>query len=277
MNWKGLFLYLILVICVLTILVLVMLPAWKTQYAQNARLAEEYRTAMAALEKGDYIQAYEGFMQIKYKDSQQQARSIRKLYLAEMLDGISLGEKIYFGKYNGFPLTWTVVAVRDGYAVLACDTAVAKKQYNEDFGSERPDSRGWHYNEWPACSLRTWLNEEFIGAFSEDELSVMKKATVPNAGLFKVEAVTADFVYILSSREMEAAVEAGWDKEGKLRAGSFWLRGSAAGNGNDAQGYNIEIVAGYSNIVNSHDIIPVIWVQAAPVDVPENSVFDVEK
>jgi hypothetical protein len=267
----------IAIVCLAILAVLVTVwPSIDHQIQNKKQLEARYQTAMSALKEEDYIRAYEELAELRnYKDSKQQAIDIRERYYAEKLDGISLGETVYLGRLEGMPLTWTVAALRDGYAILVCDAAVANKQYHNSGGSYRLEVDAGHYNEWSKCDLRNWLNEDFMSSFSDSERVVMQKATVPSGGMFKIEQVVCDYVYILSEQELKAAAQAGWDRNGKLRSASFWLRGSAGTNGIDAMGHNVERRYGWSNLTELHGVIPVVWVWANTVNVPETSVFDV--
>ena len=84
------------------------------------------------------------------------------------------------------PLAWRVLEVRDGAALLLCDRAIAYQMYHEAF---KPVT--WH-----SCTLRRWMNGEFLDAcFTEEE----KARIVPT----DTAKDTQDSVFCLSRDEVE--------------------------------------------------------------------------
>ena len=92
---------------------------------------------------------------------------------------LNVGDTVLFGHYEQDgdtsdgtePISWTVLDVQDGKALLLSDKVLDSKQYNE----ERVDIT------WETCTLRTWLNGEFMDAvFSEEEKSVIALMRVVN-------------------------------------------------------------------------------------------------
>lgn len=84
-------------------------------------------------------------------------------------DSVQVGEYITFGSYeqdndisNGKePIEWLVLDVQDGKMLVVSKYALDCKKYNE----EQVDLT------WETCSLRSWLNDEFISeAFMSSEL-----------------------------------------------------------------------------------------------------------
>ena len=121
----------------------------------------------------------------------------------EVSSKLKVGERIVFGQYyiNGkalMPLTWKVLAVKDGKALIITEKCIEGKLFNNS--QEKVT--------WENCSLREWLNNEFYSiAFSEEEQEMIVPSDVisedgailiPNS----VEAfVTRDKVFILSVQE----------------------------------------------------------------------------
>ena len=119
---------------------------------------------------------------------------------------LSVGENISFGHYeqdddesNGpESIEWIVLDVQDGLATLISRYGLDAMPYNEELGSAT----------WANCSLRRWLNEDFLGtAFDAEEQLMLQTRSVP-AGKNTVYNTnpgsgTQDKVYILSMQEVE--------------------------------------------------------------------------
>ena len=107
------------------------------------------------------------------------------------------GAKLVFGKWKKqiksknapvLPLTWTVLDVWDDSALILCDTLTAEVPFHS---VEGPIT-------WKDCSLRKWLNFDFVKeAFSMDEIDMIEKHPLPSAPEIK------DQVFILSVEEIE--------------------------------------------------------------------------
>ena len=117
------------------------------------------------------------------------------------------GGKIAFGHYDQFndteegpePIEWIVLDVQGNKALLLSRYGLAVKPYN----TEKTDIT------WENCSLRTWLNNEFLqAAFSEAEQSSILLTDVDNsAAQQRSESSTSggnntqDRIFLLSYHE----------------------------------------------------------------------------
>ena len=96
------------------------------------------------------------------------------------LRGVSVGDHVFFGAYeqdndasNGKePIEWRVLDVEDGKALLISEYALDAKCYNDTFGD----------TNWETCTLRQWLNSDFLNA----AFSAQEQASIP------VTAIAAD-------------------------------------------------------------------------------------
>lgn len=115
------------------------------------------------------------------------------------------GEQVSFGHYaqdadpamGAKPISWTILDVQDGKALLLADKVLDVKPYNK----ERVDV------SWETCTLRTWLNGEFCDeAFSEEERKAIKETEVVNSKNFYFDTEggnnTTDRVFLLSLDEV---------------------------------------------------------------------------
>ncbi len=101
-----------------------------------------------------------------------------------------LGECLEFGRYpqgaNGEiePITWRVLLREADHLLVIAEQCLDCKPYNtEDCAIT-----------WAGCSLRRWLNDEFMSeAFNEQERKCVLKTSVEN----NVGPNTADYVFLL--------------------------------------------------------------------------------
>ena len=142
----------------------------------------KYNDAVASIGSGNFVDAYEVLIKLNgYKDSVEKANSIYDKYKVEKLKVAEIGDYIFFGSYeqdnnasNGKEnIKWRVLDVKDGQVLVISSYALDCKEYNDRDAKVT----------WKTCSLRTWLNNDFVNtSFSADE-----KAMIPTV------LVTADY------------------------------------------------------------------------------------
>jgi hypothetical protein len=177
----------------------------KIEECNIAILNGKYNDAIAWVEEGKYIEAYDAFIALEgYKDSAELADSIYSEYKVEKLRNAQVGDYIMFGTYeqdnntsNGSEeIEWLVLDVQDGKALVISKYALDCKPYNfEDKAVV-----------WETCTLRKWLNEDFINtSFSVDEKSMIPTVTVNADENTEYNTVsgndTQDKVFLLSIDE----------------------------------------------------------------------------
>ncbi|MGN0475504.1 MAG: DUF6273 domain-containing protein [Acutalibacteraceae bacterium] len=116
--------------------------------------------------------------------------------------GVRLGKIIKFGQYPQgskgeiMPIEWRVLDVQDGKALLLTDKLLDYAEYNEKYENVT----------WENCSLRQWMNGEFIQkAFSAEEqnkiaLTINTNSSNPQYST-KGGNETEDMVFALSIEE----------------------------------------------------------------------------
>ncbi len=139
----------------------------------------KYSSAMKLYNAGNIVEAYEALIALDgYKDSASKAKEIRGQYIAEKLKIAKVGDYVAFGAYeqdnntsNGKEdIEWLVLEVKDGKALVISKYALDRKPYNASYTDVT----------WETCTLRKWLNKEFINAaFSADEKAMIPTVTVP--------------------------------------------------------------------------------------------------
>ena len=118
---------------------------------------------------------------------------------------VQVGDRITLGTYEqdndtsdgAEPISWEVLAVEDGRALIVSDYAIACRSFHDECGDIT----------WEACTLRAWLNDEFYGeAFSKADREYILLSDVENNDnlVYGTEGGedTEDYVFLLSLEEV---------------------------------------------------------------------------
>nr|AHF24436.1 hypothetical protein [uncultured bacterium Contig99] len=177
-------------------------------------LETRYQQAQTLYAAGDYARAYAAFLQASgYRDADEilagdeHFRQSNEQYTEATAPFRTLGETVSFGRYeqdgdpmNGSePIEWIVLDEQDGRALLI-------SRYGLDC---QPFHTRRALVNWGTCSLRSWLNREFLeAAFDAAECGAVLKTRVDNSraqGYEKYGASsgsdTQDRVFLLSYAE----------------------------------------------------------------------------
>ena len=137
-----------------------------------------YNNAITLMDSGNITDAYNILIELNgYKDSAEKANSIYTRYMMEKIKTAKVGDYVFFGTYeqdnktsNGKEnIEWLVLDVVDGKALLISKYALASEKYNNTSTDVT----------WENCTLRTWLNYDFINsAFSDEEKTKISTVTV---------------------------------------------------------------------------------------------------
>ncbi len=119
---------------------------------------------------------------------------------------VNVGDTIQFGTYpqeNPYdgstnPISWKVLAVQDGKALLLAEKCLENVQYNKELVP----------STWATCTLRPWMNETFLQtAFSAEEQAQIVETTLTNPGNKQFNTAgcedTTDKIFALSIDEVE--------------------------------------------------------------------------
>ncbi len=138
----------------------------------------KYNEAIALVDAGKLDEAYSAFIELgDYKDASEKAGDIKLQKTKDQLKTIKVGSHINFGAYEQDNVTsngkedveWLVLEIKDGKALVISKYALDCKQYNTSYTDVT----------WETCTLRKWLNNDFLGAaFSADEKSMIPAVTV---------------------------------------------------------------------------------------------------
>ncbi len=140
---------------------------------EEAILESEYNRAMKEVSEGKFIEAYETLVALDgYKDSTEQAASLYVRYEIEKIKMAEVGDYVLFGAYeqdndisNGKEdIEWLVLDKQN-------DKILAISKYGLDCQRYHEKSEDV---TWETCTLRKWLNSDFINAaFSPDEMTMI--------------------------------------------------------------------------------------------------------
>lgn len=257
--------------------------------------SNKYDRAIKLIDSGDYQTAYILLQNLSYKDSAEKLQSIKPLLLAKAKPG----DTVFFGAYeqdnntsNGKEdIAWLVLEVKDGKALVVSKYALDCKQYN----TSNTDVT------WETCSLRKWLNNDFLNsAFVTGEQEKIQNTYIP-ADKYPVTQeevgnATTDKVFLLSADEAnkyftmqqqrkcvptEYAISRGaetgsmtsWDDDDETISDNcyWWLRGAGLGSwgiGRDLDKARFvardgEITDGTDVDSNDKGVRPAMWVSVA--------------
>lgn len=149
----------------------------KMTEAKETIKQNKYDKAESYYNSGKYAKAIDIYTSLgDYKDS--------KLRVEQIYNRLSDGDIIYFGTYNKKPIAWKIMKTESDKMLLMTEKPIAQKPFHDEIKKVT----------WETSSLRTWLNEEFVGSFSEDQ---QNQIIATNTGKEK------DKVFLFSIDEMD--------------------------------------------------------------------------
>ena len=164
--------------------------------------SNKYDRAIKYIDSGDYKTACILLNGLSYKDSAEKLKSAKQV----LLKNPKVGDIVYFGAYeqdnntsNGKELIeWLVLAKEKNRILVISDKALDFQTYNSSITSVT----------WETCTLRKWLNNDFINAaFSDDEKAMIPTVTVSADKNPQYDTdpgnATKDKVFLLSIVEAE--------------------------------------------------------------------------
>ena len=256
---------------------------------ETALLDVKYTDAVTLLTAGKYADAYDAFIALNgYKDSEAQASAIAGKVQVEKLAKARVGDYVTFGSYeqdnktrNGKEdIEWLVLAKENNRILVISRYVLDCQPYNKQSTNVT----------WETCTLRTWLNKDFLNAaFSSTEQAMIPTVTVSadknpwystNPG-----NATQDKVFLLSITEANKYFKINSARQCKPTAyanvqgastnssgfGWWWLR-SPGNLQNHAAYVSFEgIVIGYGSHVNyvGSAIRPALWIDLVYKNIQE--------
>lgn len=121
-------------------------------------VSNKYDRAVKCIETGEYQAAYILLDGLEYKDSTEKLQSIKPLLLAKAKPG----DTVFLGTYeqdnntsNGKEdIAWRVLSTSDDKILVISDKVLDCQPYNTSDADVT----------WETCSLRKWLNNDFLNA-----------------------------------------------------------------------------------------------------------------
>lgn len=148
---------------------------FKINEAEEALKEEKYALAEDCYKKQEYIEAIKIFNSLDgYKDSKDKIEHIYNMF--------SSGNKVYFGMYEGAPISWQVLHTESDKMLLITENCVEKLAFNNELKNI----------SWENSSIRDWLNNDFIKEFSDSQ----KDRLLPT-----LSSELNDNVFLLSEEE----------------------------------------------------------------------------
>ena len=168
----------------------------------DAIISNKYDRAVALMESGDYDSARLLFKGLHYKDSDERETQCK----IEIAKTKGVGDEVILGTWeqdgneeNGREnIEWLVLEKRDNRMLLISDKCLAHKEYN----SADSDVT------WETCSLRKWMNSEFINSiFNAKEKEIIQETYLPADKNPRFDTdpgnATTDRLFLLSVPEVE--------------------------------------------------------------------------
>ena len=166
-----------------------------------------YKKAVSMIEKGNIIEAYENLISLgDYRDSKDKAESIYEKYKTEKNKNPIVGNSIFFGKFEQDnndsdgkeDIEWLVLAKENNKVFVVSKYALSNKAFNDQ---EEEIT-------WKQCSLRKWLNSDFLeSAFTTDEQKSICETDVSSDIAFPTDSQSvedvSDKIFLLSYSEVE--------------------------------------------------------------------------
>ena len=164
--------------------------------------SNKYDRALKCIDSGDYKTACILLNGLSYKDSAEKLKSAKQV----LLKNPKVGDIVYFGAYeqdnntsNGKEnIEWLVLAKENNRVLVISDKALDCQTYNSSITSVT----------WETCTLRKWLNTDFVNdAFSDGEKAMIPTVMVSADKNPQYDTdpgnATKDKVFLLSIVEAE--------------------------------------------------------------------------
>ena len=114
---------------------------------------------------------------------------------------------VTFGAFSDSPIEWKILSVSGGHFLLISKDIITRKQIHTTSDSS---------TSWKNCSLRQWLNDDFLnGSFDEEERAIIDSV--------ETERGCEDRVFLLSQEEV-MDTDLFRDNSARKASGKYWLR-----------------------------------------------------
>lgn len=151
----------------------------KIAECEAAIIENRYQAALALMDAGKYTEAIEAFVSLDgYKDSAEKIEFAHFRNKMNVIKSAQVGDYVMLGSYeqdnnkeNGEEdLEWLVLDIKDGKALVLSKYAIDLQPLNMESAEVT----------WETCTLRQWMNEDFMDkAFTDAEKAIIPTVTVP--------------------------------------------------------------------------------------------------
>ena len=242
-----------------TIGIIVFINIRKRILVPNQMLAD----AITLINSGEYTSAYLMLDGLNYKNSNEIQESIKPQYYKELLTNPEVGKSVFFGTYeqddnieNGSEdIEWVVLAKADDHILVVSKYILDQKAYNE----QKKDVT------WESCSLRKWLNKDFMNiAFSDDERALIACVEVsadknPNYSTDPGND-TADQIFLLSLSQVNKFLSNDISAQWKYKdISTSWLLRTPGYDSNQVM--VVKKSAGSESVEYKYGIRPAMWIE----------------
>ena len=177
---------------------------------------------------------------------------------------VNVGDVIVIGSYKNTPIEWQVLELNGDNVLVISTTIQCKRPYNTVSSK---------FLNWGNCSLRTWLNNDFLTAsFNEEQIASIQLSHVDNSsvqhrdtyGTIGSQPDTDDKVFLLSWKEV---CEYFPTEESRICQGSSWWTRSCGENPGTALVVGADGNMGYGNETpeNENGIRPAMWISLSSI------------
>ena len=203
----------------------------KIEEIKTILLDKQYDEAKKLFNSGKYDEAINIYTTLgNYKDS--------KLRVEQIYNRLSEGDILYFGTYNGEPIAWKILKTESSKMLLIAEKPIAEKPFHDEIKKVT----------WETCSLRDWLNGEFMESFSAEQQNQILSTDTGD---------TSDKIFLMDVDEMNKLV-----KEEKItfKTSDEWWTRTATEDGIMYTAPSGWVKAQGDQIVRDKGVRPSIWI-----------------
>ena len=115
---------------------------------------DKYALAESYFNSQNYVEAIKLYIELgEYRDSKQKLEKIQ--------NRLATDDVLYYGSYQGNPIAWQIIKTENDRMLLIAKDSVCDLPFHDEIKNVK----------WNESSLYSWLINDFINAFSEDQLS----------------------------------------------------------------------------------------------------------
>lgn len=115
---------------------------------------DKYALAESCFNSQNYVEAIKLYTELgEYRDSKQMLEKIQ--------NRLATDDVLYYGSYQGTPIAWQVIKTESDRMLLIAKDSVCELPFHDEIKNVK----------WGESTLYSWLNNDFINAFSEEQQS----------------------------------------------------------------------------------------------------------